>query len=52
LVKGIDVGVVLEQSLRKTNVVVFDGQVQQIAVLKFDVVFPDAGLQSKIKVLA
>jgi hypothetical protein len=29
-VKCIDVGVVLEQSIRKANVVVFDGQVQQI----------------------
>ena len=36
----------------RPNVVVFDGEVQQIAVLKFDVVFPDAGLQSKIKVFA
>jgi hypothetical protein len=51
-VKCIDVGAVLEQSIRKANVVVFDGQVQQIAVLKSDVVFPGAGLQPKIKVFA
>jgi hypothetical protein len=35
IVKCIDVGVMPEQSLPKTNVVVFDGQVQQVAVLKF-----------------
>ena len=51
-VKCIDVGVVLEQSLCKANVVVFDSQMQQIAVLKSDVVFPDAGLQSEIEVSA
>jgi hypothetical protein len=33
-----------EQSLRYANVVVFVSQVQEIAVLKSDVVFPDAGL--------
>jgi hypothetical protein len=51
LVKGIDVGAVLEQGLRKTKTVVFDGQVQQIAVLKSDVVFPDAGCSLKSKSL-
>lgn len=51
-VKGIDVGIVLEQSRRKINIVVFDGQVQSIAVLEFDVISPDAGLESGIKVFA
>jgi hypothetical protein len=34
------------------ELVVFDGQVQQVAVLKFDIVSPDAGLQFKIEVFA
>ena len=33
----------LEQIRRKIDIVVFDGQVQSIAVLEFDVISPDAG---------
>jgi hypothetical protein len=49
-VKCIDVGVVLEQSIRKTNVVVFDGQVQQsAAVRELLLSHRDLDITSKIK---
>jgi hypothetical protein len=51
-VKGVGISVGLKQDLCKTNVVGLGSQVQQIAVLELDVVFPDAGLQSDIKVCA
>lgn len=51
-VKGIDVSVVLNQNLCKSNFVGLGRQVQQIAFLELDVVLPDAGLQSEIKICA